>query len=1177
MVSFVFVVNTKSQTLVGDATGTCDCFTLTTAAGQGGAVLSPGTIDLTNPFDFTFNIYLGTDDVWGADGLAFVLKQTGTGMGATGNALGYGGIPNSIAVEVDTWNSSPAITTDIASDHVALDLNGSVEHDLVGPTPIPNVEDGLYHLLRITWDPGTMQLEVFLDGTSYFVYTGDIVTIAFGGNPIVYFGITASTGGAFNEQGVCMYRNADFSADLTTVCVGQTVTFTDASTSDLNMITEYSWDFGDGTTSLLQNPTHDFMVPGTYTVELTITDVSGCSDIHTVDIVVEPELSISTITVDITCFGDDDGTATATPTTGTGPYSFIWDDPLGQTVTTASDLPPGTYNVDVTDAAGCVGTASVLINEPSALNLDAISITNASCGLSNGAIDVTVSGGTPAYQYSMDGGTTFSPSSPLTGLADGTYNVLIEDANGCQISSTETVGLDSPLSIDAISGTDVTCGPTPDGTITITASSGVTPYSYSLDGITYQVSNIFTGLTAGTYTVYVLDNSGCEITSSITINDASTLTIDGIGVTDVTCNGGTDGTIDISVSSGTAPYQYSIDGGTTHSASPIYSGLIAGTYAIEVVDDNGCVEATTTTINEPSPLSITPIITEVSCFGGSDGSIDLSTSGGTPVYSYSIDGGVSYSPSSIFNALSAGTYDVSIIDAALCEEIALVIVSEPAELIIDAINVNDVTCNGLSDGEIEIILAGGTAPYNYSADGGTTFSATNIFTGISAGTVDVVVVDNNGCSVFGTAAINESEPLVATLASDTMICQAGTAVLCPTLSGGTAPYIYYWDGFAGSSCLSTSTAGTYNLEVEDANGCTSAVVSQGVDLYPSLNVAVSPDVTICPGDEVSLSAEASGGIGLPYSYAWTNSIDGTILTGQIQTVFPTEAGTYTVFVEDACETPGVAATVNVSIFPFPAITYAASPLLGCQPLKVNFENTTDLSQITEFEWFFGNGETSTAITDSVIYEEAACFDVGLNMTTVDGCSISDTSYSMICVLESPVANFSFSPSNPDLLNPAVEFYNESENAVMYSWDFGDGNTSNEVNPSNVYPEISPMDYEVKLITISIDGCVDSVMQIIHISEVVLFFIPNTFTPNNDPLNDQFQPIFIPGFIPKLYEFRIFNRWGELVWETNDVSDFWDGSYQGILVEDGTYVWQLTFLESESDKKYQYFGHVNVMK
>ncbi|HET6225787.1 MAG TPA: SprB repeat-containing protein, partial [Bacteroidia bacterium] len=339
--------------------------------------------------------------------------------------------------------------------------------------------------------------------------------------------------------------------------------------------------------------------------------------------------SISSKT-DILCNGASTGAATVSVTGGIGTKTYSWA-PSGGTSATANGLAAGTYTCTITDAISCSKTQTVTITQPaSALNGTTV-VTNVACfGGSNGAINLTPTGGTGPYTYN------WLPSGPTTedrtGLTAGTFSVQITDANGCTKSINTTVT--QPAS--AVSGTtvvtNVACFGGSNGAINLTPTGGTGPYTYNWlpSGPTTEER---TGLTAGTFSVQITDANGCTGTNTVTVTQPTSPVSGTTVVTNVACFGGSNGAINLTPTGGTGPYTYNWlpSGPTTEDRT----GLAAGTFSVQITDANGCTGTNTVTVTQPSsPVSGTTVVTNVACFGGSNGAINLTPTGGTGPYTY---------------------------------------------------------------------------------------------------------------------------------------------------------------------------------------------------------------------------------------------------------------------------------------------------------------------------------------------------------------------------------------------------------------------------------------------------------------------------------------------------------------------------------------------------------------
>ncbi len=401
---------------------------------------------------------------------------------------------------------------------------------------------------------------------------------------------------------------------------------------------------------------------------MTVTDANGCTDTASVTIT-EPTLLVASAVVDdnVSCNGGNDGEATASAAGGTTTYSYSWSN--AATSANITGLTAGTYSVTVTDANGCTDSTSVTITEPTLLVAAASVDDNVSCnGGNDGEATASAMGGTTAYTYAWSNAAT---TANITGLAAGTYSVTVTDANGCTDSASVTITEPAVLVAATAVDDNVSCNGGNDGEATASATGGTTTYSFAWSsGATSATAS---NLAAGTYTVTVTDANGCTDTETVTITEPTPVVASATVISNVLCNGDTNGVAFAAGSGGTSPYTYTWENNNTNDTA---SNLFAGTWGVEVMDAMGCIDSAFITITQPDTLIIgLDSITDVSCNGGNDGEATASATGGTTAYTYSWSNAAT---TATITGLTAGTYSVTVTDANGCTDSTSITITEPA-------------------------------------------------------------------------------------------------------------------------------------------------------------------------------------------------------------------------------------------------------------------------------------------------------------------------------------------------------------------------------------------------------------------------------------------------------------------------------------------------------------------
>jgi hypothetical protein len=573
------------------------------------------------------------------------------------------------------------------------------------------------------------------------------------------------------------------------------------------------------------------LAAGAYTV--TVTDANTCTTTASITISQPSALSATVTGTNPDCNGAATGFATVSAVGGTPGYSYLWTG--GATAITATNLVAGSYTVTVTDANSCTTTANTSLTQPTAVTATIAPIVHVTCnGASTGSATVTAGGGTPGYTYLWTGGATTATAS---GLSAGSYTVVVNDSKGCQAISSATITQPTGIVASSIVNNHVTCNGDSDGEASVSATGGTGSYTYdwSPNGGSGDGSDTYSGLSPGAYSVTVEDGNGCTVSSSVTINQNAVVTASAILLNNVSCNGGNNGSAMVNAGGGTGTYTYLWSNGATTSVA---TGLTAGVYNVTVSDVNGCSANTNITINESTLLSASISASiNVSCFGGNNGSITVSTSGGTPGYTYLWSNGQTGVTAT---SLVAGNYSVTVSDLNNCKTFASQAVYQNPLLNADASVVSNALCNGSSNGIGFVTANGGTGSgtYTYSWPSGGS-SATE--TGLAAGTYTVTVTDGNLCNATDAITIGQPIAISATTAINQPTCNGGDdgEIIISALNG-TVPYSYSIDGsnFQSSATFSGLSAGSYSITVSDINGCTYHMPGINMPEPAAINVTI---------------------------------------------------------------------------------------------------------------------------------------------------------------------------------------------------------------------------------------------------------------------------------------------------------------------------------------------------
>lgn len=887
----------------------------------------------------------------------------------------------------------------------------------------------------------------------------------------------------------------------------------------------YSWSNGATTQDLTGIPA------GTYTVTVNAPNAS-CNAQRTYTITQPIEaLSATGDITDVNCFGNNTGAVNLTVWGGTPPYAFLWDG--GQTTEDVGNLNAGLIGVQITDSKGCQLNLSFDVDQPNPLGAVASSTDVLCFGESTGSVSVTVSEGTAPYSFSWQNSVTLfaQNSSSIFNVPADSYLVTVTDNNGCQTTATVDVN-EPPLLTSSAIVTNVSCHGGSDGQIDVTTTGGTLPYNFvwensvpTVVGNTEDLLNVV----AEVYTLSITDFNGCfleltrEVTQPLTPVDVVAV------VNDVLCFGENTGSIDLTVSGGTAPYTYSWSSGQS---TEDISNLLAGSYSFNVLDANNCPFNGTETVGQPAaPLTVTNVVNDVSCFGGSDGSIDLTVTGGTAPYTYewsNSDFELSV-VSQDLNNYPAEDYRYEVTDANGCKAIDTLTIAEPTLLESSVTGVN-ILCHGGNNGSVDLTVWGGSTPYIYLWNNG---AVTEDINTLIAGYYEVLVTDDHGCTTMSSITLTEPmDSLSFTYSVSHVLCNDGTdGSIEIEVAGGTPNYNYDWSNGGVDPQIQDLTAGWYEFLVTDANGCT---IGDSIEVTQPDALTLNEVITAvsCNGmGDGSIDISPVGGT-TPYDFTWFNS--DYALSTQTEDLIDFPADIYQVEIVDS----------NDCFYEmFFEITQPDSLKVTYTVEVVSCFGESDGNIYVDITG--GNPGYTTTWSNGATTQDLLNVPFGvyeLDVVDTQGCMDSITVE--IIQPDSLIIDFTHEPISCIDQYDGIAYATPSGGNGGYYYQWSNGSMSSMADSLNnefyyltVTDVLGCTAYDSVFITRDESGCIDPV---------------NAFTPNGDVYNDTW--VIDNMYLYPDAEVQIFNKWGNLIHYQKGEYEPWDGVIKGQPAPSEVYYW-----------------------